>query len=258
MCTIVILSGVSDDFPVVVAANRDEFYHRATRPPARLEGMDAVAGIDLERGGTWMGATAAGFFAGLTNQRTFAAPDPGRRSRGEVVLECLALGDRAAVRDHLRRLEAGAYNPFNLIAGDASGLDCAYVRDTGVELVAVPAGVSVLSNDVLDSPALPKVDRARALLGDDLGELEWPALVARLHRVLGDHDKAPVTAARGVMDAALLTELGALCVHTPLYGTRSFTACALAPQRVAHYAFADGPTCRSTPAEITGLLYSSG
>lgn len=256
MCTIVILRGVARDFPVVIAANRDEYYSRPTRPPAPLERIDGIAGIDLERGGSWMGATAGGFFVGLTNQRTFGPHDPARRSRGEVVLECLELGDRAAVRDRLRGLDAAAYNPFNLIAGDASGLDCAYARDGGIELCEIPEGVSVLPNDVLDSPEFPKVDRARELLGRDVDRLEWPALLERLHRVLGDHRKPPVAEDRGAMPAALIAELGALCVHTPIYGTRSFTACALEPGGCAHYAFADGPTCSSTPGEITGLLYS--
>ena len=256
MCTIVILREVTRDFPVVIAANRDELYRRATRPPAPLPRTAGVAGLDLEKGGSWMGATAGGFFAGLTNQRTFGPPDAKRRSRGEVVLDCLELGDRDAAREYLTGLDATAYNPFNLVIGDASGLDCVYVRDRGVEVVEVPEGISVLPNDVLDSPEFPKVDRARELLGSDLGDLAWPALLERLHRVLGDHHAPEVQNDRGGMPAALLSALGALCVHTPVYGTRSFTACALESGACAHYAFADGPTCSSTPEEITGLLYS--
>jgi uncharacterized protein with NRDE domain len=256
VCTIIILRDVSREHPLVIAANRDEYYARAATAPEPIDGAGAIAGIDLEKGGSWMGATRDGFFVGLTNQRTYQPAEPGRRSRGEVVMACLELGDREAVRDYLDGLDAPAYNPFNLIAGDASGLDCAYVRDRGVELAPVPEGISILPNDVIDSAEFPKVARARELLGDDLVALPWPALAARLHRVLGDHARVPVEADRDGWPAALLGELGALCVHTPVYGTRSFTACALSPSRCDHYVFAEGPTCESRPTEITELLYS--
>lgn len=257
MCTIIILRDASRDHPLVIAANRDEYYARAATPPAPLAGINALAGIDLEKGGSWMGATRGGFFVGLTNQRTHA-PAAARRSRGEVVLECLELGDRDAVRRHLASLDGADYNPFNLIAGDAGGLDCAYVRDAGVDIVAVPDGISILPNDVLDSPAFPKVDRARALLGGDLDALPWPELVERLHRTLGDHHKPPVDDSDPGpkrWPPELVRELGALCVHTPVYGTRSFTACALSPGRCDRYVFADGPTCESRLKDVTDLLY---
>lgn len=260
MCTIIILRDVARDYPVVIAANRDEYYARPTQAPAPIERAPAIAGIDLEKGGSWMGATRGGFFVGLTNQRTFRPAEAARRSRGEVVLECLELGEREAVRRHLAGLDAAAFNPFNLIAGDATGLDCAYVRDGGVELVEVPGGLSVLPNDVLDSPEFPKVDRARELLGDDLGALPWPELVDRLKRALGDHHKPPVEGDRGAIPeahvATVRRELGALCVHTPVYGTRSFTACALSHARTERFVFAEGPTCESRASEISELLYS--
>ncbi|MBL8251159.1 MAG: NRDE family protein, partial [Candidatus Competibacter sp.] len=73
MCLILIAYRYQPDYPLVVAANRDEFYER---PTAALAAWDdaphVVAGRDLQAGGTWLGITRTGRFAALTNYR-----DPG-------------------------------------------------------------------------------------------------------------------------------------------------------------------------------------
>lgn len=56
--------------PLIVAANRDEFYARPSLPLAQWpEAPDIYAGRDLEAGGTWLGLGADGRFAALTNIR---------------------------------------------------------------------------------------------------------------------------------------------------------------------------------------------
>ncbi|HEY0094574.1 MAG TPA: NRDE family protein, partial [Archangium sp.] len=61
MCTILILRHVHPEWPLVLAANRDEFHARpATGPRVLLESPLAVGGRDVERGGTWMGVTHEG------------------------------------------------------------------------------------------------------------------------------------------------------------------------------------------------------
>lgn len=258
MCTLIILNRASPLAPVIIAANRDEFYDRPARPPEPLADARAIAGIDEDRGGSWMGATASGLFVGLTNQRTFAAPDPARESRGRVVLDCLRRGDHASAHALLANLDGRRYNPFNLLVGDAARIECAYVRDEGVSFEAVAEGISILPNDRLDSPEFTKVDRARALVGD-VGELDWPSLIDRLVTALGDHRMPEATEIApppvgSRLDAELVARLHALCVHTPLYGTRSFTVAALGPGRVARYLFGDGTPCTSTPRDLTHLF----
>ena len=72
MCTLILLDRVVPEFPVVVAANRDEFYARPAAPPARFVPGDGklafVAPQDLEAGGTWMGLNSNSVFVGLTNR----------------------------------------------------------------------------------------------------------------------------------------------------------------------------------------------
>lgn len=59
-------------YPLIIAANRDEYYARPTREPQVLAAGPpvVVGGWDERGGGTWMGVTAAFFFAGLTNKRS--------------------------------------------------------------------------------------------------------------------------------------------------------------------------------------------
>jgi uncharacterized protein with NRDE domain len=251
MCTIAALRGVHPAFPLIVAANRDEFYARAATAPA-LHGHtrdgDAVwAGEDTQAGGTWMGATARGFFVGLTNQRSLAPRAEGRRSRGEVVLECLRAGSAGEAERTQRALDPAQFNPFNLLFGDAADLRVAYVRDApgSIEVHPLPQGTHVLANDRLGSAAFPKTQRMTALLAPDtIPALGEDALIERLTETLRD-PAFPPDRPRDPLDAALPDELArrlqALCVETPVYGTVSSTVMLLTEGAVHRYLYAPGP-----------------
>lgn len=261
MCTIVALRGVRADYPLVIATNRDEFYARAASGAVRLLAEPpTVGGQDLVKGGTWMGVTRGGLFVGVTNQRTLVPPDPAKRSRGELVLEALRLGDHAAIMQMLQRLDASAYNAFNLMWGDAKALSVAYARDgrAALEIEPVPEGVHVLPNDRLDDAESPKVARARALLAPYL-EADFATLEAALKRMLADRVRPELAAlpdwplpAR--MTREFLRELSALCIRTPLYGTRSSTLVALTPGGVGKYLYADGPPDQAEFVDVTPLF----
>lgn len=261
MCTIIVLNQVHPEHPVVVAANREEFFARPTRGPELLvDEPRAIGGRDLLAGGTWMGATADGLFVGLTNQRSYAGNIDGLRSRGELVVESLRAGTRAAVRSLMATTDPSQYNSFNLLYGDASGLEVAHSRRElgSIEIEVVPPGVSALSNDRIDAPDFPKVQRARALTRD-LAQTPWEQLRDRLHAVLADHAQPDLESlseppAGSVFDREGLRHLQALCVHTPLYGTRSSTIMALEPGGVSHYLYAEGPACQSELIDVTDLL----
>jgi uncharacterized protein with NRDE domain len=259
VCTVIILYRVHPRFPVVIAANRDELYARRTAPPRLLaEAPRVIGGLDRERGGTWMGATAGGLIVGITNQRSWGGARPDARSRGEVVLEALRAGSPEAVTDMLERLDPAAYNPFNLLYGDAGGLRVAYAREGGVAIEPVPEGIRILPNDRLDSPDFAKVSRARAL-AELAAHRPWPDLVAPLQLALADHERPPLDQVTepppgSPVTRELARELQALCIHTPSYGTRSSTLVALEPGRTAHYLHADGPPCRTELADVTALL----
>ncbi len=97
MCLVVLAFRVSDDIPVVLAANRDEFHARPTREAHWWpDGSDILAGRDLQAGGTWLGVHRSGRFATVTNYRDADAPPGSLTSRGRLVSDFLA-GDRAAI-----------------------------------------------------------------------------------------------------------------------------------------------------------------
>ncbi len=249
MCTIIALHRVRKDLPLVVAANRDEFLDRPASGPRLLQREPpAVGGVDLQAGGTWLAASAAGFFVGLTNQRPTKRRPPAPRSRGELVLEALATGSVAGARRLIETLDGSQHNAFNLMFGDGERLCVAYVRpDRPVDLLELEPGLHVLANDRMGSPHFPKTERAQSLVEPLVG-LPWPELRAGLARVLGDHHKPDPDALEPLPSGLLLPpqvarELQALCIHLPVYGTRSATILALEPGRLLHYLYADGKPC---------------
>ena len=63
MCLIAFALNASSRWPLVIAANRDEFLDRPTVPLARWktpQGHDIISGRDLRAGGAWFGLTAGG------------------------------------------------------------------------------------------------------------------------------------------------------------------------------------------------------
>ncbi len=260
MCTILYLYGIHPAFPLIVAANRDEQHARPSQQPGWLPGEPSVlAGLDLQAGGTWLGATAQGLMVGLTNQRTYALPDPALRSRGEVVLQALRTRDARELHAQLRQLRPQEYNPFNLLFGDAGGLWVAYSRPERAEIEVEPApvGVHVLPNDRIGAPGFPKAQRALELLGagSALRELSWAVLSQRLASVLADHclpelARVPVPPAHSFFDHDAARRLQAICLHGEGYGTRCASIIALRPGELAHYLHAAGPPCRADFVEL--------
>lgn len=271
MCTIIALHQVHPEYPLIIAANRDEYY---ARPATGLQVLAAgppaiVGGYDERGGGTWMGVTAAGFFAGLTNQRSAQPGDagggPALRSRGEVVLAVLRAGGVAAADDYLRQLTPGDYGSFNLLYGDGRELRVAYGRRLAaavevVDLTAAP-GVMVLANDRLGSPHFPKAARAQARAAALVVPKPppFPRLVEPLRRILGSHRLPPLPlslpdGSMPVLSDGVRRKLQALCIHLPQYGTRSASVIALRPGKVAHYLHSAGPPCRAPLVSQTALI----
>jgi uncharacterized protein with NRDE domain len=262
MCTLVMMVDTHPTWPLVLAANRDEYYTRAADAPSVLDAGPPriVGGRDRARAGTWMGATRAGFFAGVTNQRTGRPADTTLRSRGEVVLDVLRRGDPDAAEAWLRTLDGRDFNPFNLAFGRAGDVRVAYVRPEAPQVTfeRLGPGVHTLANDRLDSPHFPKARRATARAAR-VTTPAWEATVMALAALLGDHDVPadevlPPTPPGLLLDTFMLRRLQALCVHTPVYGTVSSTLMALTEGGVAHYAYADGAPCTTTFHDVTALF----
>jgi len=162
VCLAVIALDAHPRYALVVAANRDEQHARPAAPLAWWSDRtprDLLAGRDLAAGGTWLGITARGRWAFVTNVREPGRFDPALASRGALVVR--VLDDRRDMIETLTDVErAGAgYNGYNLIAGDIARAAWTSNRVPGVQSLA--AGVHGVSNARLDTP-WPKLLRVKA------------------------------------------------------------------------------------------------
>jgi uncharacterized protein with NRDE domain len=186
MCLVLIALDSHPAYPLIVAANRDEFYDRPTVPAAFwADAPSVLAGRDLKAGGTWLGIDRRGRLAAVTNYRQGQREPPAPRSRGRLVSDFLTTDTGA--REHIERArsDAALYNGFNLIASDAGGLFYYSNReDRGRALVP---GVYGLSNHLLDTP-WPKVASTRTAF-DALLKGGSSDLTADLFLLLSDRNR---------------------------------------------------------------------
>lgn len=227
MCLIVVGWRVHPDYPLVVAANRDEFYARPTALAARwADAPEVIGGRDLEAGGTWLGITERGRFAAVTNVREPGLP-PGRLSRGKLTHDFLT--GRATPLDYAAQVDGGDYAGFNLLLADGEQL--VYVSNRDAAPRQLPPGIYGLSNRLLDSP-WPKLVKARERFAEALSALPDERVFVELladDEIVPDHE-LPATG----VPLAWERLLSAIFVRSENYGTRAST---LAWQR------ADGAVC---------------
>jgi uncharacterized protein with NRDE domain len=223
MCIIFVGFNVREDHPLILAANRDEFYNRPTAAAAFWEDApDIFAGRDLVGGGTWLGVNKRGRFAAVTNYR-----DPNGRvgsiSRGSLVADFLR-GDEPA-GEYLEgvRSRAEEFSGFNLLAGEltAARQELFYYSNRGGEVSELKPGVYGLSNHLLDT-GWPKVSggklRFEALLNEN--ELDKESIFRLLSdEALADDSALPDTGVGYEIEKAL----SAVFIRTPGYGTRCST-----------------------------------
>lgn len=250
MCTLIALHRCIEDSSLVVAANRDEFHERPTEGPALRElrngsttglpsrrGTQIVAPLDLRAGGTWLGVSAGGLFAAVTNRRC-ARPDPARGSRGWLVMTALAEPTARRAAERLSALPAASHNPFNLFVADAETAHLVSYEERPERIDLAP-GPHVIGNVHPDEPS-PKLERLRRAVAAlcERGSATPEALgeVCRTH--------------------AASSPLEATCVHAGEYGTRSSTLLRLGEVASLHYA--DGPPCENPYRDMTPLLHDLG
>lgn len=224
MCLIFVAYKHHPRYPLVIAANRDEFYARPTAPAGFwTEHPNLLAGRDLEGGGSWLGISRDGRFAAVTNYREPGKTRTGTPSRGQLVTDFLLRADTPL--DYLRRVGAhGAdYNGFNLLVRDGNAL-CWY-SNRGDGTRELSPGVYALSNHLLDT-LWPKVARGKAsfesLLGGDA--LDEDALLELLaDRSVALEEELPDTGVGPDLERVL----SPIFINSKNYGTRSSTVVTL-------------------------------
>jgi uncharacterized protein with NRDE domain len=157
ICLIVIGWKAHARFPLVVAANRDEFHGRPAAPAGFWKDLPGIlAGRDLQAMGTWMGVSRSGRFAAVTNYRGGAEPSA-QHSRGELVTRVLE-GTLSGAQ-YVASIEKSSYSGFNLLACDREELWWMSNRDGAPRKLA--PGWHGLGNLLLDSPDV-QVHKQRA------------------------------------------------------------------------------------------------
>lgn len=177
MCLVLVAYKVHPGYPLVIAANRDEFYQRPASSARYWEDHPQIlGGRDLQHGGTWMAVDRRGRMAAVTNYREPSERKQNLRSRGFLVTDYL-FGDESP-HSYLRTLSQRVreYDGFNIFAGDTSTL---YFYGSYLsQPLQMQSGIHGISNGDLDYP-WPKVDRGKRELSgivQDKGAIEPESL----------------------------------------------------------------------------------
>ncbi len=234
MCILMVIHQSVQDYPIVLAANRDEYRDRPAQVPHMLRQTPTVwGGKDARAGGTWLGINAHGVVVGLTNRRMQPEQenDTNRRSRGLLCLDILQSRTAEEAAAFLDRAPPDFYNPFNVLTVDQRH---AYwiAYDGAPQTQRLAVGPYILANGNLNDVETVRIRRARHLL-QRTEHTDLETLLPFLEQVCRDHEI-------GVQNRETI------CMHRPKdnYGTVSSTILALTPDlRGSVYRYADGSPC---------------
>lgn len=230
MCLIAVAYRMQPDWPLLVLANRDEFYARPAAPLAPWPDSGLLAGRDLEAGGTWLGLHPRGRFAAVTNV-TETPPNPvPPASRGALVERFLA-GDAPSL-SYLKALEPehDAYRGFNLLTFDGETLAYGSNRGEGPPEALAP-GIYALANAGLRS-RWPKQQRIAEGLAAQLQAAASPSR-AQLRALLSDQTPVGAEALSAVgLEPTRFGPTATGFIRGQTYGTRASTLAAMGTDRV--------------------------
>ena len=216
MCLILFAYQQHPDFPLILIANRDEYYARPTRDAHWWDDAEIFAGRDLEARGTWLGVNRRGHIAAVTNVREPGGMRAGKKSRGELTRGYLAANEQPV--DYLQRLARHDqdFSGFNLLLGNPAGLWFYSNRDHGIR--QVEAGVYGISNGGFDEP-WPKLSSGKAELESLIsGDIDTAELMEILtdHQIAEDHE-LPSTGVSLDIERMLSSRF----IRSSEYGTRA-------------------------------------
>lgn len=224
MCFIALAVNAHRDLPLIVCANRDEFYERPTErahywrdQPSILGGRDAL------HGGTWLAVDRSGRFSAVTNIRggTFRPNAPSRGTlvsdylQGELTPEQYLSGLRDALAD---------YNGVNVLCGDTEGVW--FASSAAPQPIALDDSVNGLSNASLNTP-WPKVASGRRQLAAEIESANSPNVESFLalltDRKQPQEDRLPDTGVGIARERVLAPIFIDGYARNADYGTRSST-----------------------------------
>jgi uncharacterized protein with NRDE domain len=206
MCLVALFYRVVEDAPVIVGANREEFYVRGGEPPQLFDGtVRMIGGRDPVAGGTWLGVNEFGVLVAVTNRRRSEKPRE-LRSRGLLLRDMLGCTTAAeATQLASQELSRDRYDGCNFLAVDQNSATVLHGGDW-LRVRTLPPGLHVLANsDVNDAS-----DRRVRYVLDGLGQWTYGCAdhcVAALRDVCGQTGDPPVCLRfehRGTVSSSIL------------------------------------------------------
>lgn len=225
MCLIALNWQPGKTVPLLIVANRDEFYARPALGLRHWPGQPVLAGQDLKAGGTWLGLGVCAVsgrirLAALTNYRDVSHHNPNAASRGH--LTAAFLNSPVSAKKYLDALSTNThvYNPFNLILFD--GQDLMGFESRHARMFALPTGVTSVSNADFNTP-WPKLEKLHAAFAQTLATTDDEVLLQdKLFKLLSDDRMAPdIALPQTGISLDKERVLSAAFIRTPDYGTRA-------------------------------------
>ena len=215
MCSVVVLRRWGHPWPLILGANRDERLDRPWRPPARHwpDRAHVVGGLDEIAGGSWMAVNDDGVVACVLNREGTLGTMPGKRSRGELVLDALDHADAAGAAEALVHIAPKAWRPFNLLVADNRDAFFLSVPAEGARprIEVLPEGVTMITARELNDDRSPRIRFYRPLFAGseapDPDTGRWDAWQGLLGSRIWDGDAGP----NGAMCVVTDTGFGTVC-----------------------------------------------
>ncbi|MCX7632334.1 MAG: NRDE family protein [Turneriella sp.] len=224
MCLLLLSLQPDKEVPLLLAANRDEFYSRHTAPLGWWRHGQILSGRDLgycrwefwQKRGTWLGVNRQGAFAAVTNYREPGKTESGKKSRGLLVRHFLEKPWQASRYAAWLEQTAEEYNGYNLIFGDCR--EVWYFSNRGkIPPQSLPPGNYALSNALLGTVWY----KTKKLL-QEFQRLKYPPDAEQLFSILHDPTPAPDPEVQQTgLPFAIEKALSAVFTALPEYGTRS-------------------------------------
>ncbi len=220
MCLIVFAWNLHPKYKLVLAANRDEFYHRPTAQAQFWpENPQMLGGKDLQAGGTWMAISKQGKFAAVTNYRDPLHISAQAASRGQIPTDFLNGNEAPSAFMESLHQRHGDYNGFNVLLSNLQEMGHYSNYENKINLLK--PGIYGLSNAILDTP-WPKVVLAKRKLSQLMSNSFDPKELLDLmtDTSIAPDDQLPHTGVPQEMERSL----SAMCIRMQGYGTCCSTA----------------------------------
>lgn len=222
MCLIAFAHQVHPDYPLILIANRDEFYERSTRKAQFWieEGYPTIlAGKDLVGKGTWLGVAKTKKWGALTNYRDLNNLKENPPTRGMLVLDYLK--SNQTPKKYLEEIQPKAheYDGFNLLLGMQNKIY--HYSNVSNLITEIPPGVHSLSNALLNTP-WRKAESLKIELQKEILGKKWTkksVLNLLLDETKAANNELPKTGLNYEMEKAVSSRF----IRTEHYGTRCST-----------------------------------